>query len=297
MNINNLRAFYKTVYYKSISSSAKELYLSQPAISQQIKTLEKDLKTTLLKRSNRGVIPTPAGELVYQYAERILNLYDNMLQDLQCCENDCVNRLTISCCPTIGQYALPCTLHEFKKKNKNITLHVEHNFSNEVIHHIKEGGIDIGFIEGCYTDENINCIPLGEFKMHFVASGNWELKNLPKNKLFYHNFFIIHKNCASRKIIEETLLEYGIDINKLKIEMESPSIESIKSSIAAGHGLSILPYISIKKELYTKTLTIIEVDNIEFNYTYSLIYDKKIRKKIKSDFIDFIKNSGKTFFC
>lgn len=100
-----------------------------------------------------------------------------------------------------------------------------------------------------------------------------------------------------RKIIEETFLKYGIDINKLKIEIESPSIESIKSLVAAGHGLSILPYISIKKELYTKTLTIIEVDNIEFNYTYSLIYNKKIRKKIKSDFIDFIKNSGKKFFC
>ncbi len=118
MNINNLRAFYKTVYYKSISSSAKELYLSQPAISQQIKTLEKDLKTTLLKRSNRGVIPTPAGELVYQYAERILNLYDNMLQDLQCCENDCVNRLTISCCPTIGQYVCPALFTNLKRKIK-----------------------------------------------------------------------------------------------------------------------------------------------------------------------------------
>ncbi|WP_420840515.1 LysR substrate-binding domain-containing protein [Caldicoprobacter algeriensis] len=297
MNIDNLRAFFKTVYYKSISSCAKELYLSQPAISQQIKALEKDLKTTLLKRNNRGVIPTPAGELVYQYAERILSLYDNMVKDLQCFDNGYVNRLTISSCPAIGQYALPCTLHEFKKKNKNIVLHVEHNFSSEVICHIREGGIDIGFIEGCYSDENINCIPLGEFKMYFVASGSWGLKNLPKCELFDYNFFIIHRNCASRKIIEETLLEYGVDINRMKIEMESPSIESIKSSIAAGHGLSVLPYISIKKELYTKTLTIVKVDNIEFNYTYSLIYNKKIRKKIKFDFIDFIKNSGKNFFC
>jgi len=297
VNIENLRAFYKTVYYKSISSAAKELYLSQPAISQQIKALEKDLKATLLKRSNRGVIPTPAGELVYQYAERILNLCDNMIKDLECCENDCINRLTISSCPTIGQYALPCTLHEFKRRYKNVTVHVEHNFTPEVIYNIKEGGIDIGFIEGCYIDENISCIPLGEFKMHFVASGNWEEKSLLKNKLLRYNFFIIHKKCALRKVIEETLLANGIDIKKLKIEMESPSIESIKSSVAAGHGLSILPYIAIKKELYTKTLSIVQVENIEFNYTYSIIYNKKIYKKSKFDFIDFIKNSGKNFFC
>lgn len=282
MNIENLRAFYKTVYYKSISSAARELYLSQPAISQQIKALEKDLKATLLKRTNRGVFPTPAGELVYQYAERILNLYDNMVKDLECCQNNCINRLTISACPTIGQYALPCTLHEFKRRYKNITVHVEHNFTPEVIYNVKEGGIDIGFIEGCYVDENISCIPLGDFKMHFVASGNWEEKSLSKNKLLRYNFFIIHRKCALRKIIEETLLAHEIDIKKLKIEMEFPSIESIKSSVAAGHGLSILPYIAIKKELYTKTLSIVEVEGIEFNYSYSLIYNKKNLQKVQN---------------
>jgi DNA-binding transcriptional LysR family regulator len=280
-----------------MSSAAKELYLSQPAISQQIKALEKDLKATLLKRTNRGVFPTSAGELVYQYAERILNLYDNMVKDLECCENNCINRLTISACPTIGQYALPCTLHEFKRRYKNITVHVEHNFTPEVIHNVKEGGIDVGFIEGCYVDENISCIPLGDFKMHFVASGNWGEKSLSKNKLLRYNFFIIHRKCALRKIIEETLLSHDVDIKKLKVEMESPSIESIKSSVAAGHGLSILPYIAIKKELYTKTLSIVEVEGIEFNYSYSLIYNKKIYKQSKMEFIDFIKNNGKEFFC
>ncbi|AIS51290.1 transcriptional regulator [Thermoanaerobacter kivui] len=297
MNIDNLKAFYKTVYYKSIYSAAKELYLSQPAISQQIKALEKDLKATLLKRSNRGVVPTLAGELVYQYAERILNLYDNMIKDLECYENDCVNRLTISCCPTIGQYALPCAIHEFKKRQKNLVVHIEHNFTPEVIYNVKEAGIDIGFIEGCYSDENIDCISLGEYKMHFVANGSWENKKLSKNKLFHYNFFVIHKKCSLRKIIEETLLSHGVDIKKLKIEMESPSIESIKSSVAAGHGLSILPYIAIKKELYTKTLSIVNVDDIDFTYNYSIIYNKKIYKKSKKDFIDFIKINGQNLFC
>ncbi|MGB9680001.1 MAG: LysR substrate-binding domain-containing protein [Thermoanaerobacteraceae bacterium] len=297
MHINNLIAFYKTVYYKSISYAAKELYLSQPAISQQIKALEKDLDTILLKRSNRGVEPTAAGELVYQYAENILNIYENMIKDLECFKDDCFNRLSITSCPTIGQYALPCTLHEFKKNHKNLLVHTEHDFTQKVIYNVKEGSTDIGFIEGCYSDEYINCIPLGKYKMHFVASSNFPEKNLSKNKLLHYNFFIIHKNCSLRKIIEETLLNYSIDIKKLKIEMESPSIESIKSSVAAGHGLSILPYISIKKELYTKTLSIINVENIDFTYNYSLIYNKRLKKTPKYDFIEFIKNNGKEFFC
>ncbi|AEF16925.1 MULTISPECIES: LysR substrate-binding domain-containing protein [Thermoanaerobacterium] len=297
MNIENLRAFYKTVYHKNISLAAKELYLSQPAISQQIKALEKDLKVILLMRSNKGVITTPPGELVYQYAERILNLYDNMIKDLECFENDCTNRLTISSCLNVGQYALPCLIHEFNRRHENVIVNVDYNLTAEVIYNIKEKGIDIGFIEGCYTDDDISCIPLGEFKMYFVANGNWKEKSLSKNKLFRYNFFMLDKKCTLRKIIEKTLIDNGIEIKKLKFELETPSIESLKSAVAAGYGLSILPYIAIKKELYTKILSIVQVEDIEFKYIYSIIYNKKIYKKSKSDFIDFIKTSGKNFFC
>lgn len=298
MNIDILKVFYKTIYYSSISIAAKELFLSQPAVSMQIKALEKELNLTLLDRSNKGVAPTEAGKVIYRYAEDILQLHENMLKDLKQINGCMVNRLTISCCSTLGQYSLPCSLYEFKKSFPDLDIYIEHAPSADVIVQVKDRGIDIGFIEGSSSDADIECIPMGSSFLHFVASPELIGKNvIKKEDLYKYNMFFIHRKCSLRRIIEENLANSDIDRRLLKISIESPSIESIKASIIAGQGISILPYLCIKKELYSKSLTIFEVENVKFPYSYSLIYKKKNVKLIKNEFINYMKSVGKDKLC
>jgi len=298
MNIEFLKVFYKTIYYNSISTAAKELFISQPAVSMQIKALEKELNLKLLDRSNKGVVPTEAGKVIYRYAEDILMLHENMLKDLQRFNGIVVNRLTISCCSTLGQYSLPCSLYEFKKSFPDIDIYIEHAPSSEVIVQVRDRGVDIGFIEGFYEDSGTDCIPMGNSFLHFVASPELIGRNgISKDDIYKYNIFFIHRKCSLRRIIEENLAKAGINATSLKISIESPSIESIKASVVAGQGISILPYLCIKKELYSKSLTIFEIENIKFPYSFSLIHKKKNGKLIKNEFIHYMKNIGKEKLC
>ncbi|MBZ4665535.1 LysR family transcriptional regulator [Mahella sp.] len=297
MELASLRAFYQTVYYKSISIAAKELYLSQPAISMQIKSLEQELNTKLLERSNKGVKPTEAGNIVYEYAQKILELYEHMNKDLESLTNTQRNIFMLSC-QSFGHYSLPCSLYEFKKKFKGVDFDIEYISTDNVIRNIEKGMCDIGFIEGEYANEDIECITLGASRMYFVA--NPEIVNsniLTKEEISRYSLFIIDKKCYLRQIIEDVFSSHAIDVHSFNIYMESSSFEAIKSSVLAGEGISVVPYLSIKKELYNKSLIILEVEDMVFKYHYSLIHSKKITDPLKLNFINFIKGYGKKSFC
>lgn len=297
MDLSSLQAFYKTVHNGSISTAAKELYLSQPAISMQIKSLEQELNVKLLERSNKGAKPTEAGKIVYEYAQKILELYEHMEKDILSLTNTRKNISVISC-PSFGHYSLPCSLYEFKKRFKGIDFDIEFTFTNDVISRVEEGIYDIGFIEGDYSSDNVDCATLGASQMYFVANPNivksnvFSIEDIIKNHLF-----IIDKKCCLRKIIDSVLESHGMNVHDFNLEMESSSFEAIKSSVLAGEGISIMPYISIKKELYNKSLIILEVEDIVFKYHYSLIYSKKVNDPLKQNFISFIKDYGKKTFC
>lgn len=170
--------------------------------------------------------------------------------------------------------------------------------SSDVIAQVKDRGIDIGFIEGSYSGADIECIPMGSSYLHFVASPELIGKNvIKKDDLCNYNMFFIHRKCSLRRIIEENLATSEIDRKLLKISIESPSLESIKASVIAGQGISILPYLCIKKELYSKSLVIFEVENVKFPYSYSLIYKKKNVKHIKTEFINYMERVGKEKLC
>lgn len=297
MDMDNLRVFCKTFNCQSISLAAKDLFLTQPTVTNKLKSLETELNLVLFERSNRGVTPTEAGHMIYNYAQNILGLYDNMIQDLSSYDGKTVKRLTIASCSTFGQYALPCTLYEFKKRYTNIVLELEHAFSTEIITQVKEKGVDIGFIEGIYSDEEIECLPLGKSQLLFVTSPQvLAYTSFRLEHLYNLNLLLMHRKSTLRKIIETTLRNKDIDFDKLNI-IDSPSLESIKSALLSGQGISILPYMSIKKELFTKSLVSFNIDDLIMEYPFSLIHKKQIVKPCKREFIDYIKIEGLKKLC
>lgn len=298
MDIENLRVFCKTYSCQSISLAAKELFLTQPTITHKLKALEAELNLVLFERSNKGVIPTEAGHIVFNYAQNMLGLYGNLMQDLASFDGKQVKRLTISSCSTFGQYALPCSLFEFNKRTSNIDLQLEHAFSSEIITQVKDQGVDVGFIEGTYSDEEIECLPLGTSQLLFVTSPQLlSIESaLQLDDLYDFNLILMHRKSTLRKIIESTLKKKGIDLSKLNV-VESPSLESIKSALLSGQGVSVLPYMSIKKELFTKSLVSLNFDDLIMEYPFSLIHKKQIIKVCKSEFIDYIKIEGLKNLC
>jgi len=291
MHIEYLRYFYEVASVKSISKVANSCHISQPALSQQIQRLEDSLGFKLLERSNKGVELTEAGQIVEKYAKSLIKSYDNMLEDLIAInKKNCTMR--IEACPTMATYALPCTVYKIKEEYPDYNYCLASGISEEVEHNILQGACDVGFVQGKPTDQDLVSSIVGTDRMVLVASSEYNIKSeINLNDLMRYPLIMMHEKYQCRRQFNEMLKERGINLEHLNVLFSLDSTESVKSSVLKGHGLSLLPYMSIKKELYNKQLKEIKVADY-------IVYkrDKDMNKGTR-EFIQFLKKIGEKSFC
>ncbi|KXZ39924.1 DNA-binding transcriptional regulator, LysR family [Alkalithermobacter thermoalcaliphilus JW-YL-7 = DSM 7308] len=294
MNLQYLKSFFVTVKLNSISKAAKVLHLTQPGLSVQIQSLEKELGITLLNRSNKGVELTEAGKIVFDYASTILSLQENIDRDL---ENLKVNRknLLIGSCKAIGEYALPCSIYVFKQDHKDIEINMEISNTKEVIENLINRNINIGIIHGDIHEKNIETIKITKDRLLLVTSlplmkDSISLDELTKLPLIFRE---------QGSGVRDTVIKYIdplLPIDKLNVIYELNSMEAIKSSVISGKGISFIPELSIKRELKEGILKEIKIENLDLICEFYIAYRKDYcLTPFESDFINFIKSSRRGF--
>lgn len=300
MQIAYLTSFIETVKQDSISKASKNLHMTQSALSQQLQALEKSLDAKLLTRSNKGVELTEEGEIVLSYAETLINLYENMLKELEQCKKEELHDIKISSCSSVGEYLLPCTLHLYKKSHPDMRFSIRNEYTSNIIEHVLDCSADIGFVDAKQNIDGLECIEITGINLVFIYSNH---RIIPKESITLKEIsalpLIIGSHGSSiRQFIEEMFKNNNIPIESLNIEMELDTLESIKASVAANYGVSIIPFTSVKKELYMnllKTLPIVEgapICNICAIYQKSRASQPHIK-----EFISYIKNYGRETFC
>lgn len=298
MNIEYLRFFYEVASVKSISKVANNSHISQPALSQQIHKLEDNLGYKLLDRSNKGVQLTEAGKIVEKYAKNILKVYENMLVDL----NDISNNnkaIRIDAFPTMATYALPCTIYMIKEKYSNYNYYLNSDYSQKVESNIINDVCDVGFIEGAPDNNDLFYSSVGRDRMVIVAGKDYDIPDkIAVDKLNRYPMILLIEEYKAQKVLEKKLMDLGFDIKNQNVLFSLDSIESIKTLLIKSLGISILPYSSIKKELYLKQLKEIKVFDESLEYDVNIIYkkDKEMDTSVK-EFIDFLKKVGEKSFC
>ncbi|XJZ27265.1 LysR family transcriptional regulator [Bacillota bacterium Lsc_1132] len=300
MNTEALKAFYLTVANKSISHTAKDLHMTQPALSKQLQTLESSIGAKLLHRSNNGVTATPHGEVVYKYAKNILRLIEQMEESLQELDESTYHHLIIGSCPSIAEYSLPCSIYLFKEKFPKARIEQKVLRSQEIIKEIANHSIQVGFIQGFYQHPAVIVQRLFTSKLHLVMSAShryvaadtmtWdELKQLP--------MVLPQKDSCARNMLDQILEKHHMDTEDLQVSMELNSLEAIKTLVLSGRGVAFLPYMVIKKELYTGNLVSVEVEAADMQWIFSVAFSKEPSvHTIKEDFLHFI-TSPKRGFC
>lgn len=169
MNLQYLNSFYVTVQLNSISKAAKKLHLTQPGLSMQIQSLENELGSTFLIRSNRGVELTEAGEILFEYANTILSMQNNIERDLKNLKSD-KKELSIGSCKAIGEYALPCSIYIYKHDFKNVSINLKINNTEDVISELLDHTINIGIIHGDIKIDNIKTDKITTDRLLLVTS-------------------------------------------------------------------------------------------------------------------------------
>lgn len=295
MNLQYLKSFYITVKLNSISKAAKELHLTQPGLSMQLQALEKELDSNLLIRSNRGVELTDAGKILFDYADTILSLQDNIQRDLSNFKTS-KKELFLGACKSIGEHALPCSIYIFKNDHPDININFNIYNSQEVLLRLKDKSINLGIIQEEISEEGIVSELLGEDPILLVTSSSTEKKQFTLNELLQVPLISREKGSGTQRAIEKALSKHSITGKDLKIMYELNSMEAIKSSVVSGKGMAFIPRLTIERELYEGTLHSIDVEDLRIDSSYYVVYRKKHPFSIYEEaFKKFLKSSGRGF--
>jgi DNA-binding transcriptional LysR family regulator len=258
------------------------------------------LNSKLLIRSNKGVELTEEGEVVLSYAEALVNVYENMLKEIEQCKKSEVQEIKISSCNSVGEYLLPCTLHLYKKSQPDTRFSIRNEYTKNIIEHVLDCSADIGFVDSKINIDGIDCIDITNINLIFIYSSK---RKLPKESISLREiaalpFIIGSQGSSIRQFIEEMFRSNNIPTERLNIEMELDTIESIKASIVENHGVSILPATSVKKELHTNSLKTLPIQEGSPFCEICAIYQKsRASQPHIKEFISYIKNYGRKTFC
>jgi len=293
MNIENLKLFCLVVEEGSITNAARISYISQPAVTKKISQLENEYGTLLFERNGGRLELTKAGEVLYPYAKEVIENIKRSFDAVQKMSGNEEVNLHIGASLTIGEYLLPQILGMIKKGYPHITFSLTIGNTPNMIAMLENNEIDIALVESQIENPNLKIEKFAEDELILVTSNDHHWKNrktITIDELVEEKMIWREPESGSRLIVENYLRDYGI-LEDIESEMELGSIQSIKSAVEADLGISILPRITVLKELELGTLC--QINMADFSLTRSLWMVQKPHRFPKiglQHFVDFIRN-------
>ena len=275
MNFNQLRIFYSVAKNKSVTLAAKELYLTQPAVSIQIHLLEEDYRVKFFNRSGKGIKITEEGELLLSYAEKIFNLSDEAAEGLRQITSLERGKLKIGSSMTIGAYYLPQLFEIFQLQYPNIVIQMDTGNSHDAIERVLSFKNDIGFIGIDYADKRLVKVPFITERLVLITPPDHELTHkrvISFKDLNGQKMIMREKGSGTMEIIERELKKHRVSVETV---MELGSNEAIKQAVEAGLGVSIISSNVVKLEDKQGRIKILRFsNNRDIIRSFYIIYHK-----------------------
>jgi DNA-binding transcriptional LysR family regulator len=288
--LQQLRILKAVATEENFTRAAELLYVSQPSLSKQIKTLEKNLDILLINRENNKISLTENGKVFLQYCERILALCEESCRVLIDLKNGERGNLTVGASQTIGTYLMPRVLALFAQNYPQIDLKVQVNSTRIIAKNIVNREIDIAVVGGEIPEElkknlSIKHFVDDEFSLIISKSHPFAMKKrITKEDLYHLNFITLNANSTIRKFIDNILIQNQIQTKQLKVIMQLNSIEGIKTAVSLGVGAAFVSSSAIEKEIELETIEILKIDNIRISRTLSIISNPECYKSKAFEF-------------
>lgn len=290
--LNQLKIFLKVTETLSITKAAEDLYLTQPAVSIQLKNFQEQFEIPLIEVVNKRIYITDFGKEIAESAERILSEVNAINFKMHAHQGQLTGKLKISAVST-GKYIAPFFIADFIKQHQGIELFLDVTNKAQVITSLERNEVDFALVSVLPEQLNIDKIELMQNKLFLV--GNYETNLLHKSydKKLFETVPLIYRERGSgtRHIMEKYILKNKLEVIK---KMELTSNEAVKQAVIAGLGYSIMPVIGIKNELENKQLKIIPLKGFPIKSLWTLIWLKnKKHSPVATAYLNYIKKEHK----
>ncbi len=274
MDTRQLAAFCAVVERKSFSQAAERLGVTQPAVSLQVRSLEKRLGRQLLDRSGRRVEPTEAGLALYRGAQRMLQLEGQLIEELEAGDGGAPRgTLQVGASTGPGSTVVPLLLCEFQRANPAVAVSLTISDTQSVVERVAERELELGVVgaarrhrgvvfETLFRDEVVLAVPPG----HRFAGRTVSVDELRKEPLI-----VMQEGAGVRQVIEDELRNAGTRLRELEPRLELGLQESVKAAVVAGYGVTFISRAAIEADLAAGTLAAARVQSLDPAREISLV--------------------------
>ncbi len=287
--LHQLQVFLKVTQLKSITKASEELFLTQPAVSIQLKNFQAQFEIPLTEVIGRKLFVTDFGKEIANAAENILNEVYAINYKTLAYKGQLSGRLKISIVST-AKYIMPYFLTDFMKNNQEVELLLDVTNKSKVVESLEKNEIDFAMVSVLPSQLKTEKMDLMQNKLYLVGNANNDFSDSKNDKTILENLPLIYREQGSgtRFVMEQFIKDNNLIVRK---KMELTSNEAVKQAVIAGLGFSIMPIIGIKNELENGQLKIIQVNSFPIISNWYLIWQKNKKfSPLAMSYLKFIEN-------
>lgn len=290
--LHQLNVFGMVARHRSMTKAAKELHMTQPAVSIQIKQLQDALEIPLIEVISRQVHLTEAGRHLQKMHQAVDNEIESFYATVSQLKGGLEGNLTISAAST-AKYFLPYLLGEFQQRYPNIQISLKVTNRDEVLGHLTNNEYNLAILTQVPDDKSIDATPFLDNPLVICAAPDHPLADEPDiniQQLKGEPFIYREPGSGTRMVLEHYLEEHSIAVKPI---MELGTNEAVKQAIMGGIGISLISKLSLKNELKLNKISILDVQHLPIMSKWHALYkNEKSLSPVTKNFLSFLQEKN-----
>jgi DNA-binding transcriptional LysR family regulator len=291
MDTRQLAAFCAVVERRSFSQAAERLGVTQPAVSLQVRALEKRLGTQLLDRSGRRVEPTEAGWKLYRGAQRLLSLEDQLVADVAASsEGEVAGDLVLGASTGPAAIAVPLLLGEFQREHPEVRVYLTVSDTHTVVERVAARELELGIVGASRRHRGVRFEPFLADQVILVCPPGHRFagRTVTLDELREETLILMQEGAGVRQIVEDGLRRMGVRLRDLDVRLELGLQESVRHAVEAGYGVTFISRTAVESQLAAGTLAEARVEGLEATREISLASATgRARTRVADAFVEF----------
>ena len=285
-----LKIFYSVAKNLSFTKAAEELYISQPAVTKNIKELETEYDMTLFLRKGNKIELTDAGKLLLFHSEKIIDIYKQIRFDFDLLKNNFSGTFQLGASTTLGQYLLPALMSQFHSMHPKIKMSLITANTRDIEKYLIEKKIELGLVEGKPSNKQLKYIPFLQDEIIAIAHTSQEIstrESLSLEELMTIPLVLRELGSGSLDIIRDAFQSKNILLKDLNIAMHLGSTEGIKSYLTHANCIGFVSIAAINKEIKNGEFQVIDIEGINIERWFYFVYNQGVPQGNSDLFIKF----------